>query len=126
MIFRILLPLFFYWLFLPSVSWAQSESLMIITTVEYLDLIDGGASRMYITRSDGKTEEVQLKGLFSFAGTISDKKIKANDATVLRYLNEFQREGWSILTVASYAQPRVDSGIGAPCLVTRYILIRRG
>ncbi len=105
---------------------AQREELMIITTVEYLDLLDGGSSRMYITTSDGKTEEIQLKGLYAFGGYISEKKVKANDSTILKRLSDLQRAGWSILAVTSSTQPRVDSGSSPPSILTRYILIRRG
>lgn len=102
---------------------AQSEGIIIVTTVEYLDLLDGGESRLYITTPDGRTEEVPLKGLYSFGGYISEKKINANDSTVAKRLNELQKRGWSILTATASTQPRTEAG-KPPCILTRYILVR--
>ncbi len=103
---------------------AQKEELMIITTAESLNRFLGCSSKMYITSSDGKIEEVPLKSLFSSRECISEK-VMANDSTVIKRLVEFQRSGWSILTATSYTQPRMDSGGGGPFIMTRYVLIRR-
>ncbi len=102
---------------------AQSEGIIIVTTVEYLDLLDGGESRLYITTPDGRTEEVPLRGLYSFGGYISEKKINANDSTVAKRLNELQKRGWSILTATASTQPKTESG-KPPCILTRYILVK--
>ncbi|MCS7035293.1 MAG: hypothetical protein RMJ33_04530 [Saprospiraceae bacterium] len=118
-----LLSVFVFLLLSHLTLQAQSEGIIIVTTVEYLDLLDGGESRLYITTPDGKTEEVPLKGLYSFGGYISEKKVNANDSTVAKRLNELQKRGWSILTATASTQPRTESG-KPPCILTRYILVR--
>lgn len=102
---------------------AQNEGIIIVTTVEYLDLLDGGESRLYITNPDGRTEEVPLKGLYSFGGYISEKKINANDSTVAKRLNELQKRGWSILAATASTQPKTETG-KPPCILTRYVLVK--
>ncbi|MCS6929705.1 MAG: hypothetical protein NZM43_09430 [Saprospiraceae bacterium] len=104
---------------------AQEESIIIMTTVEYLDLLDGSESRLYITTPDGRTEEVPLRGLYSFGGYISEKKINSNDSVVAKRLTELQKKGWSILTATASTQPKTETG-KPPCILTRYVLIKRG
>ncbi len=104
---------------------AQQE-VMIITTVEYMDFIDGSNSQMYITRSSGATENIQLRGLFAVGQYISEKKIKANDKTVVDKLSEFIRAGWEIMAVSSSTQPKQATQNSAPSsIVTRYVLVKK-
>lgn len=100
------------------------QKLIFITTVEYLDLIDGGASAMHVTSSDGLEEHIPLKGLYSFGGFISEKKIKENDAAIMGKLQTLLNQGWEVLHVSSATQPKTDSG-KPPCIITRYLLIKK-
>ncbi len=111
---------FFYF-----VSSAQQQEIMMVTTVEYMDFLDGGASRMYVNYPDGRTEEIDLKGLWAFARYISEKKVKANDKTLINKINELMKAGWKIVAVTSSTQPKSGEGNSAPSsILTRYILVR--
>lgn len=103
---------------------ATCQKLIFITTVEYLDLLDGGASAMHVTSSDGLEEHLPLKGLYSFGGYISEKKIKDNDAAIMGKLQTYLNQGWELLHVSSATQPKTDSG-KPPCIITRYLLIKK-
>lgn len=106
-------------------SKAQQQEIMVVTTVEYMDFLDGGASKMYVNHPDGKTEEIDLKGLWALAGYISEKKVKANDRTVMNKINELMKAGWKISAVSSSTQPKSGGGNSAPSsILTRYILVR--
>ncbi|MCS6981379.1 MAG: hypothetical protein NZM65_04200 [Flavobacteriales bacterium] len=105
-------------------QYVTCQKLVFITTVEYLDLLDGGASAMHVPSSDGLEDHIPLKGLYSFAGYISEKKIKENDATIMGKIQTFLNQGWEILHVSSATQPKTDSG-KPPCIITRYLLIKK-
>ncbi len=103
----------------------QQQEMMIITTVEYMDFLDGSFSKMYVNYPDGKTEEIDLKGLWSFGRYISEKKVKANDKIVMNKINELLKMGWKIAMVSSSTQPRTSEANASPSsILTRYILIR--
>ncbi|MCS6795257.1 MAG: hypothetical protein RMJ97_05840 [Raineya sp.] len=114
--------------FFPLLSLAQQErqqEMMIITTVEYMDFLDGSFSKMYVNYPDGKTEEIELKGLWSFGRYISEKKVKANDRTVMNKINELLKAGWRIAMVSSSTQPRTSEANASPSsILTRYVLVR--
>ncbi|MCS6968692.1 MAG: hypothetical protein RMJ44_08350 [Cytophagales bacterium] len=124
--------LLLFWLFAVgsavishSLQAQQKQEVMIITTIEYMDFLDGGSSQMHISRADGSSESVQLRGLYSFGKYISDKKVKQNDQTLISKLNEYLQQGWQIVAVSSSTQPKGNSLEDPPSsILTRYVLVR--
>ncbi len=120
---RVILIVLFGFLVLSSK--AQQQEIMIVTTVEYMDFLDGGASRMYVNYPSGTTEEFELKGLWSIGRYISEKKVKANDRILMNKINELLKSGWKIIAVSSSTQPKSGSDNTSPSsILTRYILTR--
>lgn len=111
----------FFWLFLIKLF---GQKVIVITAVEYMDLIDGGASALHVTGSDGKEEHQPLKGLYSFGGYISEKKVRDNDEKIATKLEDYFREGWELLHVTTAVQPKTDTG-KPPCIITRYYLVNK-
>ncbi|MCS6822201.1 MAG: hypothetical protein NZ551_10075 [Microscillaceae bacterium] len=110
---------------LASANIYAQQEVMMITTIEYMDFLDGSSSQMHITYPDGKSESLQLRGLYALAGYISDKKIKENDKTVVTKLNEFLQKGWRISVVSSSTQPKSPETSSPPSsIITRYVLVR--
>ena len=115
--------LFLIVFFLMSVvSFAQKKQIMTITTIEYSEFLSGGASVMFITLPDGSQQQVELKGLFSLAGFVSEKNFKRNDKVIVDKINEYLRQDWELEQVSSAVRDGVK---GESIFITRYILSKR-
>lgn len=110
--------------FLSAAQVAKTQT-MIISVVEYMEILYGNDSKMFISYPDGKQEEVQLKGLFEVTGLVRPKHLKGNDEAVMKKLNDLQKQGWEIKHVNMGVRPEVPKSSGAGCLITRYILEKR-
>lgn len=98
---------------------------MIVSVVEYTQLLYGSDSKMFITHPDGRQEEIQLKGLFEVTGLVRPKNLKSNDEFVMKKLSELQGQGWKIEHVAMVVVPQNPNANQAGCFFTRYILTKR-
>ncbi|WP_448518505.1 hypothetical protein [Rhodoflexus sp.] len=102
---------------------AQNKQVMIITTIEYSDFLSGANSKMFITFPEGNQQEVEMRGLFSFGGFISEKNIKRNDKTVVDKINEYLSQGWQLEHVSSAIRNGQQAQEGI--IFTRYILSKK-
>jgi len=93
---------------------------MQITTIE--SIIPGGLgrSKMLVVYPDGKTEETDLKNLYSMVG-INFGNIETNMQAAMAKVNGFTNQGWSLVNVTANSQsPSEKSSEGI--FMTRYLL----
>lgn len=105
---------------------AQKSQLVFVNTIEYLDFLDGGMSVMYIHHPDGETEKIELRGLWSLANYVSDKKFTENQTIIHEKIREFLDQGFQLIEVATNTRQRSPQGSGyiPSYMITRYILLK--
>lgn len=113
-------------LFVQTVGFAQKSQLVFINTVEYLDFLDGGSSFMYIHSTNGVSERIELKGLFSVAAYLSEKKFAENQSTIHMKIQSYLDDGFQIAEVTTNTRQRSTQGaVTIPSyIITRYILVK--
>ncbi len=106
------------WVLSFSISFAQEY--MQITAIE--SVIPGGLgrSRLIATKPDGQIEELPLENFFSMVG-INFGNIRNNDKIITTKLNEYSKQGWSVISVTSGVYSGSENR-AAGIFITRYIL----
>lgn len=109
-----------------TIGYAQKSQLVFINTVEYLDFLDGGASFMYIQSTNGVSERIDLKGLFSIAAFLSEKKFAENQSVILQKIQSYLEDGYHIAEVTTNTRQRSSQGTATipSYIITRYILVK--
>ncbi len=113
-------------LFVQTAGFAQKSQLVFINTVEYLDFLDGGSSFMYIQSTNGVSERIDLKGLFSIAAYLSEKKFAENQSIIHQKIQSYLDDGYQIADVTTNTRQRSAQGTGTipSYIITRYILVK--
>jgi hypothetical protein len=112
----------FFLLFVSVAGFAQKKQIMVITAIEYAEFLSGGASTMFITFPDGNQQQIELKGLFSLAGFVSEKNFKRNDKVIVDKVNEYLKQDWELEAVTSAIR---DGERGQSIFFTRYVLSKK-
>ncbi|GIV42933.1 MAG: hypothetical protein KatS3mg035_0056 [Bacteroidia bacterium] len=108
------------WALLFTVSFAQEY--MQITAIESVIPGGFGRSRLIATQPDGQIEELPLENFFSMVG-INFGNIRMNDRIITNKLNEYAKQGWSLVSVTSGVYSGSENR-AAGIFITRYVLKR--
>jgi len=108
---KIIIKLIFLGVFIigtPQFVFSQTKY-MTVTTIE--SVIEGGLgrSKMITVNTDGKSEEVDLKNLYSLVG-INFGNITENLATITHKINQLSGQGWEMVNVARSSEVNVSGG----------------
>ncbi|OON70460.1 hypothetical protein [Hymenobacter sp. CRA2] len=107
---------------MAQVSKAGSYQFMQMTTIESIVAGGLGRSRVIFTPEFKGTKEAQMENLFSLTG-INLQNVRANEETLLRYLQELQADGWDLVQLTPLTQTLQSAGsTGQGIFMTRYLL----
>lgn len=107
-------------LFLLSFSISFAQEYMQITAIESVIPGGFGRSRLIATKPDGQIEELPLENFFSMVG-INFGNIRMNDKVITTKLNEYAKQGWTVVGVTSGVYSGSENR-AAGIFITRYVL----
>lgn len=107
-------------LFVLHYSMSFSQEYMQITAIESIIPGGFGRSRLIATKPDGQIEELPLENFFSMVG-INFANIRMNDKIITTKLNDYAKQGWSVVSVTSGVYSGSENR-AAGIFITRYVL----